>query len=135
MPYLITLLDPAGDVPLAAAGDTVEEITLDGQSITQVQQPLRAVTPTPLNRGLRSRSLTLRVKRAPAASPAAALRAVFEHELLLGTRRGPALALQFSGAGGFTLTFSHAVLSHRGRAPGTTSTHEYSVQAGAYTIT
>lgn len=133
-PHVITLVDTAGNVALATADDVVEDIVLDGQSLMQPQQALRAATTRPLNRGNRQRTLSFRVKKKAVASPAAALKAVFDLEKLLQARLGPTVTLQFAGTGGFTITFTHAVLAHRGRAPGTVSHHDYTLTAGDYTV-
>jgi hypothetical protein len=132
-PHVITLVDTAGDVTLASADDSVAEIILDGQSLAQATQGLRAETSEPILRRNRARTLTIRVKRKPVATPALALKHVFEHEKLLGERSGPSLTLVFTGS--FTITFARATLTHRGSAPGVSSHHEYTITAGAYTVT
>jgi hypothetical protein len=135
MPYTLTLGTGDSAVALATADDTVEELSLDGQSLVQLVQGLRAPIARPLNRGNRTRTLTIRVKRRQAASPILAALAMLEHEHALSVFRGPTLVLGIGAAGGgFTCTFTDAVIAHRARAPGTASHHDYTIQAGSLSL-
>jgi len=133
----ITLGSSGTTVALATSDDCVEALTLDGASLTQEVQLFRAETLLPINRGNRKRSLTFTVKRKPLANAILAAAAMFTHENALAVAaRGPDLVLVLSAGGASTtITFGNAVISARHRAPGTTSIHDYSITAGAYTVT
>jgi hypothetical protein len=121
---------------LATLQDTVEELLLEGQSASQEWVLLRAPSAELLNRGNRVRQLSFTVKRRPLASSVLAARAVAQHELDFAAITGPSFTLTIGTTGaGFVLRFASAVIQHRGRAPGTTSIHNYTVRGGSYTLT
>ncbi|MFA6290107.1 MAG: hypothetical protein WC661_22195 [Opitutaceae bacterium] len=130
-------LGTGGDaLALATLDDTVENLLMDGHSVTQERQLFHAATAEMINRGNRSRQITFTVKRKPLASVVLAVRALAQHELDFETKVGPTFAIAIGSAGaGFKMNFANAVIQHRGRAPGTSSVHDYTVTGGSYTIT
>jgi hypothetical protein len=133
----ITLGTSGTTVALAASGDCVESITLDGQSLVQAVQLMRAETAKPINRGNRLRTLTFTVKRQPLANAILATTAMFNLENALAyAARGPDLVLVFgSGAITCTVTFANATIAARHRAPGTSGITDYTITAGSYAVT
>lgn len=75
MAELITLLDDVADVSplsLAATGDVINDLRVNGQQLVQLAGGLRAANSRPINRGNIVNRITVGVTHEPAASPAEA---------------------------------------------------------------
>ena len=115
-----------GTVALATTDDTVETFRLGAQSSAQIVALARAPLATIYNRGNRTRTFSITVKRVPAASPAACRAAILAHERDLQAAEAAGLtdlAWNYQGIGS---VLRQCVIRHEAEQRGVTALHTYS---------
>lgn len=114
-----------GTVALAASDDTVETFRLSGESVAQVAPAARAAVASVFNRGNRTRSFSVSVKRLPATTPAACRAAILAHELALQAAEvagETSIIWNYQGVG---YVLRQCVVRHEAEQRGTTALHTY----------